>query len=54
MIDAFHEIGKNASVKKLKLLKGVLANAQKTVRSDAVKTSRMPNLAFLFTGKKTT
>jgi hypothetical protein len=29
-------------VNKLKLLKGVLASAQKTVRSNAVKTSRMP------------
>ena len=47
LIDALEEIGKNSIVKKLKLLKGVLANAQKTVRSNAVKTSRMPNLAYV-------
>jgi hypothetical protein len=44
LIVALEEIGKNSIVNKLKLLKGVLTNAQKTVRSDAVKTSRMPNL----------
>ena len=47
LIDALHEIGKNSFVKKLQLLKGVLASAQKTVRSNAVKTSRMPNLAYV-------
>ena len=39
LIVALEEIGKNSIVNKLKLLKGVLANAQKTVRSNAVKTS---------------
>ena len=36
LIDALHEIGKNSIVKKLKLLKGVLANALAT-GSDATK-----------------
>jgi hypothetical protein len=39
LIVALEEIGKNSIVNKLKLLKGVLANAQKMVRSNAVKTS---------------
>jgi hypothetical protein len=47
LIDALHEKGKNSIVKKLKLLKGVLANAHKMVRFNAVKTSRMPNLAYI-------
>jgi hypothetical protein len=47
LIVAVEEIGKNSIVNKLKLLKGVLANAQKTVRSNAVKTSRMPNLTYV-------
>jgi urease gamma subunit len=47
LIDALHEIGKSSIVKKLKVLKGMLANAQKTVRSNAVKTSRMTNLAYV-------
>jgi hypothetical protein len=47
LVDALEEIGSKYIIDKLKRLKGVLANAEKRIRSNAVKTSRIPNLVYV-------